>query len=573
MRNLLMILFIFVNGFAYSADYLSSDEAFKVSVAQIDKANVNVSFKLAPGYDIYKNKIQIITTDSSSAKVADPVLPPAIMEHNDILGDYEIYKNNVSINLPITQFGNNKLILDIHYEGCKGLEYCFPAIEQIVPLTLNPDLVISAKSTTTSHQISIVDFISSDNGHQISNIYQRKIIFVFLCFFLVGILVAFTPCVFPMLPILLTIISGKNTSTKKSFILASCYVLGSSLSYAAAGVLAAKFGNALQGVLQSTYANIAIIVLFIIFSLSLFGLFTIQLPSSISNKLYGVGQQRISFLSAFIAGSISALVLSPCVTAPLAGALLYISYTGNIAIGGSSLFFMGLGMGLPLLLIAVFGNKFLPKSGKWMELVKYCFGYLMLLMAIYISSRLINSHWVQILCGVLLFIIAIHMTYGIFKNNIPRKIIIAMLPIAILVGAIYLIVPALESLHKTNRNLAALQFNVVYNIQDLDTALNNANKHMPVILDFTAQWCLACKEMELTTFSDPRIIDSLLKYTRIRVDVTKSNSFTQQLEKRYGVFAPPSLVFISQDGQVDNKSMVTGYINADKLYKILQNAQ
>ncbi|MCC2645581.1 MAG: hypothetical protein K0R94_1359, partial [Burkholderiales bacterium] len=249
---------------------------------------------------------------------------------------------------------------------------------------------------------------------------------------------------------------------------------------------------------------------------------------------------------------------------------------GNLVIGGGSLFFMGLGTGLPLLLIAVFGNKLLPKSGKWMEAVKYCFAYLMLLMAIYISSRLLNGDWVKILCGGLLLIITLHLIAATVKQSINSKKISIIMMLIAFTGAVYLVTIASKSLYGNNiatNKKNTLQFQVVDNKHDLEAILSNANKNMPVILDFSASWCLACKEMELTTFSDSRIIGSLMKYTRIRVDVTSNSPEIQKIEKAYGVFAPPSLVFIGQNGKVDNKSMVTGYIDADKLHKILQDVK
>lgn len=291
------------------------------------------------------------------------------------------------------------------------------------------------------------------------------------CFFVFGLLLAFTPCVFPMLPILLTIISRKSTTTRKSFILALSYVLGNAVSYAIAGILAAQFGSTLQSIFQNIVVNILIIILFVVFSLSLFGLFELHLPNALNNKLSSNININInnnitnhhknnmfSLIGAFVAGALSALVLSPCVTAPLAGALLYISYTGNLLIGGASLFMLGLGSGLPLLCIAVFGNKILPKSGKWMDRIKSGLGYLMLLMAIYIASRILNNNWINLMLGLLIIIFTTHTAVTIiklFKTKIctSAKLFIAASYLLIFgCCLIYLFIPAYTALYRLYRH-------------------------------------------------------------------------------------------------------------------------
>ncbi|MDQ5922263.1 MAG: thioredoxin:protein disulfide reductase [Pseudomonadota bacterium] len=466
--------------------------------------------------------------------------------------------------------------------------------------------IIASSSSKASSNTSLINFLSSSNGIQTSNIYKYNLALIMACFFVFGLLLAFTPCVFPMLPILLTIISRKSTTTRKSFILALSYVLGNAVSYAIAGILAAQFGSTLQSIFQNIVVNILIIILFVVFSLSLFGLFELHLPNALNNKLSSNININInnnitnhhknnmfSLIGAFVAGALSALVLSPCVTAPLAGALLYISYTGNLLIGGASLFMLGLGSGLPLLCIAVFGNKILPKSGKWMDRIKSGLGYLMLLMAIYIASRILNNNWINLMLGLLIIIFTTHTAVTIiklFKTKIctSAKLFIAASYLLIFgCCLIYLFIPAYTALYRLYRHPIIqnkyqnstqqlpeqLKFQIVKTTSELNKILSMARNNTPVILDFSAQWCLACKELDMTTFRNPKIITLLKSYTKVRVDITDNNSETKALQKKYAVFAPPSLVFINQNGEVISDAAVTGYITADNLYKILTQIQ
>ncbi len=459
-------------------------------------------------------------------------------------------------------------------------------VEQYNTLTQSNRPIETNNINNRNSQKSTFNFLYATTGTQASVIYQNNLLLVILSFFISGIILAFTPCVFPMLPILLAIISGKNTTIKKTFLLALSYILGNALSYAIAGILAAKLGGHIQNFLQNPVITIGITILFIIFSLSLFGLFELRLPRIVNHTLTRImlKHNQIGVTGAFIAGAISALILSPCVTAPLAGALLYISSTGNTLIGGVSLFMLGLGSGIPLLGIAVFGNNLLPKSGKWMNIVKYCLAYLMLLMAIYFASRILNNYWTNLILAIFLIIFSSHIFLLVLKHNlrIIIKIVLILSYITLtLFNIFYLIVPSFKILfypissHNQPQSdnsspQSPLKFQTINTRHELNQILSLAKKnHMPAILDFSAKWCMACKEMDLATFHDPKIINILTNYIKIRVDITANNNETLALQKKYGVFAPPSLVFIDQDGNFRPEQTIIGYINAEKLYAII----
>lgn len=581
MRKILFsIIFIFMK-LTFAEDYLSAFGAFHVDVLPLNKNAINVQFKIAPDYHIYQNKIKIKSLNNSSVKIGDPIWPDTHTLKSPDIGTFQVYDNNVIIQVPIRQYGNGKLKIQINYQGCKGLSICYPEEQTIRELDLD------APNTTTNtilkqEQISNSEFANDNaatqknifglmdsitNGNTETPIFKNNSWLTVFGFFLIGLMLAFTPCVFPLLPILIGIISGAHVSPKRSFFLALSYISGGALVYAICGVIAASLGYSLSGVLQSAWLTIIISVLFAILALSLFGVFQLQIPNSLQNKLNHTINKFSggSIISAFIIGGIANLVLSPCVTAPLAGALIYISTTGNQLLGGSALFAMGFGSGLPLLLIAILGKRILPKSGAWMLLVKKILALMMLLMAIYMLSKLLDN-WEIIILLLIWVLFTVFILIHHFIERRKNQIIIGLISLGIVtIFATGLLKQILGTY------IDQPQFIKVNNITQLEELINSARtKKQPILIDYYASWCIACKEMGIKTFIDPQVARLMKNYTLIQADITNNDLKSQELQKRYQVIAPPSIVFLDSNGNFLKKNKITGFVGPEELSQDLQ---
>ena len=584
LKRVLFLFFLMVK-LAFAADYLPSWQAFQVKLDSAGEKNALwVKFNIAPEYHLYQNKIKIQSASDSSVVLGDPVWPDPVLMKSPDLGTFKVYEGKVAIRVPILKRGDGKLKAQINFQGCKGLDLCFPEQQVVQELDLDhPELAVNNTQahmdTSKINDVSTTEqsfwskvFSGEVDSNTISALFAANQLLVIAGFFMLGLLIAFTPCVFPLLPVLIGVISGQNVSTRRSFSLALSYILGGALTYAVAGVVAAGLGYSLSSFLQASWLSITLSVLFFVFALSMFGAFNLQLPSSIQNKLNQVVNKRNqrSLLSAFIIGGVSNLILSPCVTAPLAGALIYISTTGDRVLGGSALFALGLGSGIPLLIIAVMGKKFLPKSGNWMIAVKYFLGYLMLLMAIYMLSKVVSSN----ISNGLLTALGLALCWQLISAWLT-KIYQARLQSVRLraMGFIAASIAGASVMLFSPQALVESRFQVVTSNSELQQALTQAEQqNKPVLLDYYASWCVACKEMDLRTFSDPAVAKLMDKYALIRIDVSKNSTEIQSLQQRYKVLAPPSIVFLDNKGTQLNNYNVTGFISSNQLISNLEGA-
>ena len=584
LKRVLFLFFLMVK-LAFAADYLPSWQAFQVKLDSAGEKNALwVKFNIAPEYHLYQNKIKIQSASDSSVVLGDPVWPDPVLMKSPDLGTFKVYEGKVAIRVPILKRGDGKLKAQINFQGCKGLDLCFPEQQVVQELDLDhPELAVNNTqaqmdtskindASTTEQSFWSKVFSGEVDSNTISALFAANQVLVIAGFFMLGLLIAFTPCVFPLLPVLIGVISGQNVSTKRSFSLALSYILGGALTYAVAGVVAAGLGYSLSSFLQASWLSITLSVLFFVFALSMFGAFNLQLPSSIQNKLNQVVNKRNqrSLLSAFIIGGVSNLILSPCVTAPLAGALIYISTTGDRVLGGSALFALGLGSGIPLLIIAVMGKKFLPKSGNWMIAVKYFLGYLMLLMAIYMLSKVVSSN----ISNGLLTALGLALCWQLISAWLT-KIYQARLQSVRLraMGFIAASIAGASVMLFSPHALVESRFQLVTSNSELQQALSQAQQqNKPVLLDYYASWCVACKEMDLRTFSDPAVAKLMDKYALIRIDVSKNSTEIQSLQQRYKVLAPPSIVFLDNKGTQLNNYNVTGFISSNQLISNLEGA-
>ncbi len=601
MAILRWILFLIINiTLVYAQDFTSATNAFHSTVSQISPTQISVQFKVANGYNIYQDKIKIVNAVNSNVHLGKMQLPQAIQKHNQALGDYMVYDNDFEVILPITKLDNGHLIIKVAYQGCKANSFCLPPVKYTKALNLitNAKLIPKQVIAYSKKDLSLADFnsaeqnskldsnvnpdknhenntitllLNSHNSNDIARLFNENYAFIIVGFFIIGLLISFTPCIFPMLPILLSIVIGKELSMRRTVILSSSYIFGSSVSYAIAGVIAAKFGNNIQGMLQNIWLNGIIAAIFVVFSLSLFGLFELQLPSRIQKYFTREIGKKHSVVGVFLTGAISTLILSPCVTAPLAGVLLYVGSNGDVILGGSALFAMGLGSGLPLLLIATFGNSILPKNGAWMLRIKHVLGFIMLAMGVYLSSRFISDFWAYILASVWLISFGIFVFY--LQKPKQRLFFITTLLAVIICGAgIGLLGQRIMYAINPKVNINKINSTTVNNVSELEIALQNAKSYgKPIIIDYSASWCSSCKEMELTTFTDKRVIELLNdKFTFITADISNNNTTSKTLMKKYEVFAPPTLIFLRANGAIDNSNTVVGYISAEKLIPILK---
>jgi thioredoxin:protein disulfide reductase len=499
--------------------FLSPDEAFKLEINAADAQNLTASFKVVPGYYLYKNRIQF---KDAGGKILEATLPTAEIKEDKNFGKQEVYHHDFDAKIVVNNAASNMKI-SARYQGCSEKGLCYAPQNKTFNIALN-DASGTNISTSTGAASS---GIANDDDKTTSALKSGNLWLVIAGFFVAGLLLSLTPCVLPMIPILSSIIVGSQSKqampTKlHAFSLSVAYVLGMALSYTLAGIAAGLSGNLLSQSLQSPLVLGLTALLFVVLAFSMFGFYELKLPSAFENKLLNASNKLKGgeFVGVFIMGVLSALIVSPCVAAPLAGALIYIGQTHNVLLGGVGLFALAIGMGVPLLLIGASAGSLLPKAGGWMTAVRNLFGVLMLAMAAYIA-------------------------WPVLPNAITQ-------PVNNMLG--------LSAKH-------TLPFTRVKSVAELDTAIKAASGKT-VMLDFYADWCTSCKEMEKLTFSDAKIKASLANTVLLQADVTANNDDDQALLKRFGLFGPPGIIFFDKTG-AEIKTRVIGYKNVDDFAAIL----
>lgn len=542
-RKLCFFVFLFCFKITFAGDFLPAWQAFAVEVKNYDSNYLAIDFNIAKDYDIYQDKIKITQISNSKTQLGAIKFPDPIVLNNDT-GRYLVYENHVQLLVPLIDYTSDEVIkVKINYQGCKGLELCYPEQEITKEIKLNTDGV-AATHQTSSNQL-----------------FNHNFIITLVLFLFAGILISFTPCVLPMLPIIFSIIIHKDTTHKKAILLAMSYVLGGATTYMLGGIVAAIFGSNFTLLLQSAWTSYITAGLFVLFAFAMFGWFNLQIPHNIQNKLnnFSSNVKSQSIIGVFIGGAIANLVLSPCITAPFAGALIYIAQSKDVLLGASALFMLGLGSGLPLVLLAVFGKKILPQTGNWMNVVKELLGFALLALAVYMLSKAVDWWIIQIL---ILFMLVLFIGYMIVK--LTKRYLLA-----IIIGVIVFVVGLVSGYYlqnKTDDATVQVYSLVVDNSTGLDKAITESTK--PVILDFSASWCIACKEFEHNVLSDASVQEKLKNYTLIKVDITDQKSVeVKKLMQRYNVFAPPTLVFLDKNKQVVDS--VVGNVSKEEFVKKL----
>ncbi len=578
---------------------LHPDEAFGFDIVADDKQNLNVRWSITPGHYLYQHKLDFkITEPTSGLSIGKPVLPKGKAEHDQYFGDIVTYNENFDVKLPL--IGNvDSATVNVSYQGCSKLTgICYPPQTKSQTIDLSSAKPTAALMTTASSAsaASVTDITTktpsnaptlvkvSEQDDFANKLKTGNFLTSLLLFFLAGIALTFTPCVFPMIPILSGIIAGQGTdnSTKKSFFLSLSYVLAMALTYAIVGVIAALSGENLQVALQNPWVIGAFAGLFVLLSLAMFGFYELQMPAGIQTKLTNLSNSQTggSMMNAGIMGLLSALIVGPCVTAPLIGALIYIAQTKDVVLGGLSLFALGLGMGVPLMIIGTSAGKFLPRAGTWMDTVKAGFGIMMLALAIWMLERIAPMSVIMLLSGVLAVFTAIYMgaldtlseaSSGwkrFFKaSGLVTLLYGAMLLFGAASGSSSLIQPLKGGFSggsiAPQQTKSGVVFKQIKGIQGLNESLALAKQQgKTVMLDFYADWCISCKEMEHFTFSDKDVINSLKDTILLQADVTPNDDQDKALLKKFGLFGPPGILFFDKNSQEHLPYRIVGEMKA-----------
>jgi len=568
---------------ALEGDLLEPEKAFQFSAQPVDSSSIEVSFDIASGYYMYRDRFKF---EARGAKLGAAIFPEGEHKKDEFFGDTVVYRDAVRIRVPVAPGAPEPLDLVVTSQGCADVGVCYVPMESRVQLRMSaagapPGLSEGPRLVGPAPRWSIY---ASD--HDIAALFGGNTLLVLAGFFGLGLLLALTPCVLPMVPILSAIIAGegRGLDKRRAAVLSSSYVLGMALAYAGAGIAAAYSGSMLAAALQNPWVLGGFAAIFVWLALSMFGLYEIALPSFLQTRLSAAqGRLRGGRIASVAAmGVLSAVIVSPCVAAPLAGALLYISQTRDVAMGGAALFVLALGMGAPLIAVGVSEGALLPKAGPWMNAVKAFFGVLLLAAAIWVVSPVLPGvvtmlAWAALLVGSGVFLRALDRLPA--ESRAPARLGKA-LGIVSLVAGVALLVGALAGGRDPLRPLAGLfgasatasapAFNRVSSNVELDSALRAAGR--PAMLDFYADWCVSCKEMDAFTFTDARVRQKMDRMLLLRADVTANNAEHKALLKRFSLFGPPGIIFFDAEGREIRGLRVIGYQDADRFLSTLDAA-
>ena len=566
---------------------LEPEKAFRFSAQALDASTVEVTFAIAKGYYMYRDRFKFAADGNPAVRVGSPEFPRGILHKDEFFGEMQTYRNQVRVRLPVK--GEGAFDLKVTSQGCADVGVCYVPMESTARIELaaagaagRPGMSEAPRQVEAVPQFSI---FASDLD--IARLFEGNIALVLGGFFVFGLLLTFTPCVLPMIPILSGIIAGegKDIDKPRALALSVSYVLGMAVAYAAAGVAAAFSGSLLAAALQNAWVLGAFALVFVALALSMFGFYELQLPGFLHHRLHSAHQRLRGGQIASVAamGLLSAVIVSPCVAAPLAGALLYISQTRDVLLGGGALFAMALGMGVPLIVVGVSEGALLPRAGAWMNAVRRFFGVLLLAVAIWVISPVLPPAavmlaWAALLIGSAMFLRAIDPLPAAASGWLRLW---KALGVVVLVFGVALVVGALSGSRDPLRPLAGLTNKEAYvelpvpwqrvaSMQELQEKLRAPGK--PVMLDFYADWCVSCKEMEAFTFSDPKVRAQLDRMLLLQVDVTAHNEQDRALLKRFSLFGPPGIVFFDARGQEIRGLRVIGYQNAERFLNTLSLA-
>lgn len=575
-----------------SDDYLHPDEAFSLSAPTIDATgNITLRWTIAPGYYLYRDRIAVKATPEDVLPVLD--LPQGKVKDDPNFGEMVVYYTSVTVN--VTAPGARAL--DITWQGCADEGLCYPpqtqhiTVDGLTHVNSHDHSAYHGKQTNTPDaSTSLMSAVNASDSQISQFIGQRSLAWTIPLFFLIGIALAFTPCVLPMVPIVSSIVVGSSATPRRAFVLSLAFVLPMAVTYAALGAIAAVAGANLQAFLQNPWTLGLFGAIFVILALAMFGFFTLQLPAFLRDRLDGASRtkQGGTVTGVIVMGFLSALLVGPCMTAPLAGILLYIAQTGNVVSGTVLLFALGIGMGVPLLAIGTLGARYLPRPGPWMDIVKGAFGFLLLGTAIWMVERIVSEPASLALWGALFIGLALTLRHITATVRTGYRLLLLTCAVlfglwggAALLGAAMengelarpLVLPAMTGA-PGNQDNRELPFEIIRSTAELDAHLAAAKAaNMPLVVDFSADWCVSCKKMERTVFPRPDVQQALSGVRRIRADVTASSAEEVALMRQYQVLGPPTILLFDAQGKELREHRIVGEFTGAELVRRIGNVQ
>jgi thiol:disulfide interchange protein DsbD len=567
-------------------DFLPPDEAFVLSATTRDRTSITARWDIAPGYYLYRDKIQLALEGASGITLGAFTLPPGDPKDDEFLGRIQVYHDRLEVDLPLVS-GSGPIpgFLDLKagYQGCAERGLCYPPIEKLITVAV-PSAAAAPPQTGADPSAEPPHAFRSEQDRIADTMREGATWLTVLSFFGFGLLLTFTPCVFPMIPILSSIIVGQGSAItgRRAFFLSLVYVLAMAVAYTAAGMIAGLGGQNLQAAFQNPWVLITFAGIFVALSLSMFGFYELQVPASLQSHLSALSNRQHggTVVGVAVMGLLSALIVGPCVAAPLAGALIYIGQSGDAMLGGLALFALSMGMGTPLLAIGTSAGKLLPRAGAWMDSVKAVFGVLLLAVAVWMLERILPGEVTLVLWALLLIIPAVYM--GALEplraqangwSKLWKGVGLAMLVYGslLIIGAASGSKDALQPLAlvatsvggEGRANAGHPAFERIRSGADLDRKLAQAHAaQRPVMLDFYADWCTSCQEMEKYTFSDPGVQETLAGLVLLQADVTANDATDRELLQRFGLFGPPSILFFGPDGEERRDYRLVGFLDA-----------
>lgn len=572
-------------------EILDPDVAFRFEFDTSRPDLIRTHWEVEKGYYLYRDKFafKIIQGELASLK-GETTGPEGKWKEDPAFGKVEINTGSFDIDLPLARHQQEAgdVLLELRYQGCKDESVCYPPTIKTRTLSL-PGFIQSAQAATTlqSNPDAATPAPVSEQDAITARLKEGSFFLNLVAFFGFGLLLSLTPCVFPMIPILSGIIVGQGESitSTRAFSLSLVYVLAMAVTYALLGVIAGSFSFNVQAAFQNAYMIGAFSLIFVLLALSMFGFYELQLPAAIQTRLSAASDQQEAgtLRGAGIMGFLSAILVGPCVAPPLAGALLYISQTGNALFGGLALFAMGLGFGVPLLVIGCSAGSLLPKAGAWMESIKRFFGVIMLAVAIWFLERIWPAFITMTLWSALFIVSAVFLgALDKTEGSGSLKKLSRGLGLLLFVYGVLLVIGASSGGKSLNRPLANLNtglqsqsaphlpFKRIKSLSDLESEISQAGKEGKLLmLDFYADWCVVCKEMEEYTFSDADVVNSLNNFVLLQVDVTANDEIDQALLKHFDLFGPPAILFFGADGQERNAFRLVGFVEAERFIRHL----
>jgi len=559
------------------------EDAFQFSADVENTQTLLARWQVMEGNYLYRDKLSFEILDNNQVSLGEFTLPAGDNKQDEFFGLVQVYHHDVDFSLPLSRpQAAQSFTLKAKFQGCsETFGICYPPSEQTVSLSLpamapTDKPVVSANTPTGSSILSEQDRLAQ-------KLAEDNLLQIFLGFLGLGLLLTFTPCVLPMIPILSSVIvgEGENITTRRAFGLSLVYVMAMSVTYTTAGVLTGLLGQNLQAMFQNPWIISAFSALFVLLALSMFSLYDLQLPQALQHRLHQLShrQQGGSLVGVAIMGFLSALIVGPCLAPPLAAALIFIGQHADPVLGGAALFALSIGMGIPLLIIGTSAGSLLPRAGDWMNTIKAVFGVLLLGLAIWMLERILPGGWILMLWGSLLVVCAVYLgaldSLQIDANG-WNKFFKGIGLIALIYGALLIIGGAggsqnlSQPLQLLSTNAAPgqqqtpeLQFTKINNLSELQAKLSATQR--PVMLDFYADWCTDCKTMEKTTFRDPNVIAAMDNYLLLKLDMTDNTDEHQQMLKHLKVFGPPTMLFYDAAGQEKTAQRLVGHVSAEGL--------